>query len=122
MTRKVEKFKKKKNHVSLIYLSYLACVSCKMNKRVLILFCLASLVLGFEDKTVTQYLADNGFTTLTGALQSTGLASTLDGSGMYLSRSDDLRKDHFNKCIGIIRTQNTLFNELIEKKMICLHS
>ncbi|XP_053398620.1 transforming growth factor-beta-induced protein ig-h3-like isoform X2 [Mercenaria mercenaria] len=51
--------------------------------KILIFSCLVVVGLGFEDKTVTQYLADNGFTTLSAALSTAGLSSALDGSGPY---------------------------------------
>lgn len=39
---------------------------------------------GFEDKTITQYLADNGYTTLSSALAAQGLDTVLAGTGKVL--------------------------------------
>ncbi|XP_045203045.2 transforming growth factor-beta-induced protein ig-h3-like [Mercenaria mercenaria] len=51
--------------------------------RCIILVCLLGLSFGFEDKTVTEYLFDNSYTVLYGALQSTGLTAALNGSGPF---------------------------------------
>lgn len=52
--------------------------------RIIVLFSLlVGLCLGFEDKSIYKYLLDNSYTSLTAALQTAGLASTLDGSGPY---------------------------------------
>ncbi|KAL4230538.1 hypothetical protein ACF0H5_010920 [Mactra antiquata] len=42
-----------------------------------------SLSHGFEDKTISQWLADNGYTTLVSLLKQAGLYSTLDSPGAY---------------------------------------
>lgn len=42
------------------------------------LFCLAN---GFEDKTIVQWLQDNGYTTLSSTLAANGLDTALSGSG-----------------------------------------
>ena len=52
--------------------------------RSLILFCLIGLSLGYEDKSVTQYLQDNGYVSLSNALQATGLTAALNGGGTFI--------------------------------------
>lgn len=49
--------------------------------KFLVLICLFSASFAFEDKTVVQYLADNGYSQLVGALNATGLIPALVGSG-----------------------------------------
>lgn len=44
---------------------------------------LLSSVSAFEDKTIYQWLQDNGFNTLSSLLNSSGLAPVLSGSGMF---------------------------------------
>ena len=62
-----------------------------------ILFVLAALLgvsLGYEDKTVVQYLQDNGFTVLSKLINDAGLASTLSASGTYKKELLNLKTDH----------------------------
>ncbi|KAL4230539.1 hypothetical protein ACF0H5_010921 [Mactra antiquata] len=47
------------------------------------LFLMFGVVTAFEDKTVVQYLVDNGFTTLASAVQSVGLDVALSSSGPF---------------------------------------
>jgi len=49
--------------------------------RAIALLCLIGLARGFEDKTIVQYLADNGFVTLSSALTAEGLDTALSGVG-----------------------------------------
>lgn len=46
------------------------------------LFCLAN---GFEDKTIVQWLQDNGYTTLSTTLAANGLDTALSGPGKICS-------------------------------------
>ena len=52
-----------------------------MKVSALILVCVLGLSLGFEDKTVVQWLVDNNYNTLVTAVTTAGLASTLSTSG-----------------------------------------
>lgn len=51
--------------------------------RAFVLISLLGSALGFEDKPIPQYLAENGFTTLASALTSQGLDTALSGVGTY---------------------------------------
>ena len=46
-----------------------------------LLLAVIGIVGAFEDKTIVQYLVDNGFNTLAGAVTQTGLDSTLSSQG-----------------------------------------
>ena len=48
---------------------------------VVFLVVFAGVVYGYEDKTIAQWLSDNGFTTLVSVLKSANLYSVLGGTG-----------------------------------------
>lgn len=49
--------------------------------RAILLISLLGLASAFEDKTIPQYLADNGFTTLASTVTALGLDTALSGVG-----------------------------------------
>ncbi|XP_045206579.2 periostin-like [Mercenaria mercenaria] len=52
--------------------------------KALLIVCVSlSLVHGFEDKTISQWLTDNGYNTLVSLLKQAGLYSTLDSPGAF---------------------------------------
>lgn len=51
--------------------------------KLFITLCLLGLTYAYEDKTLVQYLADNGYSVLVGALNSTGLVPALAGTGPF---------------------------------------
>ena len=52
-------------------------------RLLLVLAALLGVSVGYEDKTVVQYLQDNGFSVLSKLINDAGLTSTLSGSGTY---------------------------------------
>ena len=51
--------------------------------KVVLFVCFVASCTAFEDKTVVEYLRDNGYNKFLDALNTAGLTGTLDGTGMY---------------------------------------